>query len=150
VIEPDRIEEAVRDLIRVGLDRIKGWWPANQVAAYAGAGAELATVREIDADAAAPLVLQKRVNVLDVRRASEFEQGHIPEAIHIPHTRLAARVQQAPCDKPLLVNCHSGRRSARAVSLLQRHGFDVMNLKRGIVDWESAHPLVPTGGQPHE
>jgi hydroxyacylglutathione hydrolase len=41
-------------------------------------------------------------------------------------------------DAPLLVNCRSGMRSARAVSLLKRHGQDVINLKGGFLAWEQA------------
>lgn len=139
IIEPARIEEAVRDLVRVGLDRIRGWYPAAEISTYAGAGAKLATMREIDVGAANELVRQKRVNVLDVRRASEFAGGHIPGATNIAHTRLAARLNDVPQQRPLLVNCRSGARSARACALLQRAGLEVMNLKGGILAWDQLH-----------
>jgi hydroxyacylglutathione hydrolase len=139
IIEPARIEEAVRDLVRVGLDRIRGWYPAAEISTYAGAGAKLATMREIDVGAAYELVQQKRVNVLDVRRASEFAGGHLPGATNIAHTRLAARMNDVPPQKPLLVNCRSGARSARACALLQRAGLEVMNLNGGILAWDQLH-----------
>lgn len=141
IIEAGRIEEAVRDLVRVGLDRVKAWYPGAEVSAYAGAGAKLATMREVGVGAASELVQQKRVDVLDVRRATEFSGGHLPGAMNIAHTRLAARMKELPAGKPLLVNCRSGARSARACALLQRSGREVINLKGGILAWEQSHAL---------
>ncbi|MGE0480841.1 MAG: rhodanese-like domain-containing protein [Phycisphaerae bacterium] len=144
VIDPARLEEAIRDLIRVGLDRIKGWCPAAEVAA---AGAPLATIREIDAQAADALVRGGRVRVLDVRRATEFDEGHIPSATNIAHTRLAARMNETPRDKPLLVHCRSGARSARACAFLQRAGLEVMNLAGGMLAWDERRPAEPPRAQ---
>ncbi len=138
VIEPSRLEEAVRDLVRVGLDRIRGWYPAGEVDAISAAGVKLAAIREIDVTAAREMVRQQRVNVLDVRRASEFAEGHVPHATNIAHTRLASRLGEVPSGRPLLVNCRSGARSARACALLQRLGHDVTNLKGGILAWDAA------------
>ncbi len=53
----------------------------------------------------------------------------------IPHTRLLARMNEIPRDKPLLVHCFGGGRSARACALLQKNGFDVMNLAGGFTAW---------------
>jgi len=43
-----------------------------------------------------------------------------------------------PKDKPILVNCLAGSRSARASSLLQRNGYDVTNLAGGMNAWLAA------------
>ncbi|QOJ13790.1 MAG: MBL fold metallo-hydrolase [Planctomycetia bacterium] len=144
VIDPERLEEAFRDLIRVGLDRIRGWCPSSELnAAASDPKADLATIREINAKAAAEELAAGRVNVLDVRRASEFSGGHAPGAMNIAHTRLAGRLNEVPRDKPLVVGCRSGARSARAAALLQRAGLEVMNLTGGIMAWERARaPIV--------
>lgn len=61
--------------------------------------------------------------VLDVRGGAEFAAGHVPGAIHIPHTRVRSMLETIPSDTRILVHCNSGARAAAAVSLLERHGF---------------------------
>lgn len=65
-----------------------------------------------------------QARVLDVRGATEFESGHVPDALHIPHTRVALHLDEIPRRTPLTVHCNSGARSAAVVSLLERHGFE--------------------------
>jgi hydroxyacylglutathione hydrolase len=72
---------------------------------------------------------------LDVRRSTEFAEGHIPGAKLIVHTRLAAHLDELPRDQTILVNCRSGARSARACALLERSGRKAVNLKGGILAW---------------
>lgn len=142
VIEPDRLDEAVRDLIRVGLDRIRGWCPASEFTQRAAGSAGLAKIREIDVAAARRQLADQQAAVLDVRRMTEFAEGHIAGATNIAHTRLASRLAEVPKGKPLLVNCRSGFRSARACALLQRRGYDVTNLRGGILAWQQTEPMV--------
>lgn len=139
VIEHEHLEEAVRDLIRIGIDRFKGWCPPDDLAGASG----LAALKEITVEDAASLVDSRAVGVLDVRRMTEFVEGHIPNATNIAHTRLAARMNEVPPDATLLVNCRSGFRSARAAAYLQRAGRDVINLKGGYLAWEQAHARAP-------
>lgn len=142
IIEPGRVNEAVRDLVRIGLDRIKGWYPSAEMSAYQTAGGKLAATREVSIDEADNLLREQRAAVLDVRRMTEFGEGHIPKAVNIAHTRLASRLAEVPKGKPLLVNCQGGSRSARSCALLQRAGYEVMNLKGGMQAWEAAHKTV--------
>ncbi|NNL67970.1 MAG: rhodanese-like domain-containing protein [Myxococcales bacterium] len=63
--------------------------------------------------------------VLDVRTAAEFEQGHIPGAINVPHDALAERLSElgiAP-DEEVVVHCQSGRRAAMAEAVLRDAGY---------------------------
>lgn len=142
IVEPGRVEEAVRDLIRVGLDSIVGWFDAGQMAAYQAAGGRLATTAEVTAEQARVMLETARPFVLDVRRAAEFREGHIPGAVNIAHTRLLARLKEVPADRPVLVNCRSGARSARACSLLQKHGYECTNLAGGFLAWEQSRVPV--------
>ena len=136
IVAPDRLEDAVRMLIRIGLDRITGWCPPEDLG---GADrSRFATIDEIDAREASPMVDDGAVAVLDVRRATEFAEGHIPGAMNIAHTRLAAHTDELPRDTTLLVHCKSGKRSARASAYLARAGFDILNLRGGFEAWESA------------
>ncbi|HET9599414.1 MAG TPA: rhodanese-like domain-containing protein [Anaeromyxobacteraceae bacterium] len=66
--------------------------------------------------------------VLDVRTLEEFRSGAWPGAIHIPLQALPARMGELPRDRPIVVYCASGMRSARATEALRRAGFaDVVN-----------------------
>lgn len=63
--------------------------------------------------------------LVDVRKASEYEEGHLDEAFNIAHTRLLDREDELPKDKTLLVHCRTGIRASVASALLKRDGYDV-------------------------
>jgi hydroxyacylglutathione hydrolase len=136
IVEPAKLDEAVRDLIRVGLDNIEGWFRPATVEAYAARGGGLDTSAQIGAAEAIAKVLAGEVRVLDVRRRTEYDEGHIPGAAQIAHTRLDAHLAQLPRDKPVLVHCRSGGRSSRAAALLAKHGYRAINLTGGMQAWE--------------
>jgi sulfur-carrier protein adenylyltransferase/sulfurtransferase len=76
---------------------------------------------------------------LDVRERDEWDEGHIPGAIHVPRGSLESRVESAVPDRsaPIVVYCASGARSAFATKSLLELGYeDVRNLAGGIVDWK--------------
>jgi hydroxyacylglutathione hydrolase len=134
IIDEQHIDEVVRDLIRVGLDRIKGWCPSHEV--DSDASDTLETIGEVDPDEAERLIESRQVRTLDVRRATEFAEGHIDDAVNISHTRLGSRMDEVPAPDPILVNCRSGIRSARSCALLKRAGHEVINLRGGFLAWE--------------
>lgn len=136
IVERHRLDEAVRDLLRVGLDRIEGWCNPSEIHNLDG----VCTTPEIAAPEARRWVKASDPFVLDVRRASEYSQGHIDGATNIAHTRLLARLPEVPRNRPILVHCQSGARSARAAALLQRHGYDVTNLAGGYLTWAADPP----------
>jgi rhodanese-related sulfurtransferase len=59
-----------------------------------------------------------------------------------PTRRLAGRMDEVPEGGQLLVNCRSGARSARASAYLKRAGYDVVNLKGGMLAWEKSTATV--------
>lgn len=134
IVEQARLEEAVRDLVRVGLDDIAGWMEPSAMSGFEAAGGRLVQTREANVQEAKAMLGD--VMVLDARRGTEFAGGRIPGAVNIAHTRLLSRVEEVPRDRPILVQCAGGVRSARACSLLQKHGFDVVNLEGGMKAWE--------------
>ncbi|CAG0976108.1 Hydroxyacylglutathione hydrolase GloC [Phycisphaerales bacterium] len=142
IADGSRVEEAVRDLVRIGLDRIEGWFDPALLEQYASRGGRLATTSEIGVEQARALLASGRAFPLDVRRQSEFSQGHVPGARCIAHTRLASRLEEVPKDRHIVVNCRSGSRSARACALLQRRGYDVSNLAGGFLAWQQAGAAV--------
>ena len=140
IIDPAKLVEAVRDLIRVGLDHLKGWFDASDIALYPDSAHAFATLDEVSASEAGKFLDDSNAQVLDVRRATEFAGGHIEGATNIAHTRLAGRMNEVPTGNKLLVNCLGGVRSAAAASHLKRNGYDVTNLKGGIQAWNKAQP----------
>jgi rhodanese-related sulfurtransferase len=73
--------------------------------------------------------------LLDVRTAAEFAERHIPGALNIPVQELGTRLRElGPTTRPVVVHCRSGVRSASAAQLLQRAGYDVLDIG-GIGNW---------------
>ena len=60
--------------------------------------------------------------LLDVRTTGEFARGHLPDAINIPVSDLPGRLGEMPVDRPVVVYCRSGHRSAIAAKALRDHG----------------------------
>jgi hydroxyacylglutathione hydrolase len=131
IIDPARVDEAVRDLVRIGLDRVVGFLDAARFGELAAAGARIAATREIAAKDAHAEVDARKPFVLDVRRAAEFAAGNIAGATNIAHTRLLSQLGRVPKDREILVHCQGGVRSARACALLERHGCTVTNMAGG-------------------
>ncbi len=74
--------------------------------------------------------------VLDVRSAAERDAGQIEESVHIPLQRLADHLDELPRDRPMVVYCEGGFRSAIAASLLEQQGFaQVSDLAGGFGAW---------------
>jgi hydroxyacylglutathione hydrolase len=142
IVEPGRLDEAVRDLIRVGLDNFAGWYDASKLDEFVAVGGRLVPTSEVSVEEARAMIDTSRPFVLDVRRATEFKEGHIAGASNIAHTRLLSRLAEVPKDRPILVNCRSGARSARSCSLLQKHGYQCTNLAGGMLAWEQGKVLV--------
>ena len=83
--------------------------------------------------------------LIDVREGFEYEIARIDGARLIPLGEIAERADELPRDRPIVVHCHSGRRSAEAVRLLQQRGFgNIYNLEGGIDAWsDQIDPGVP-------
>ena len=84
---------------------------------------------------------------LDVREDDEWEAGRIAGALHIPVAELAARQEEIPRERPLIVVCRTGSRSAYATEALVRAGYEAENLAGGMKAWKAAGlPLEPADG----
>lgn len=72
--------------------------------------------------------IQAGAKIVDVRTPDEFRDGAYPGAVNIPVQSLGARLAEIPKDKPIVVYCASGGRSATAARLLKQAGYaDVIN-----------------------
>ena len=97
-------------------------------------------IEEISSIAAHELYSEpERPLFVDVREPDEWEEGHIPGAIHVTRGRLESRIEGLVPDKTraLVVYCSVGSRSAFASKALADMGYDdVVNLAGGFVDWK--------------
>ncbi|MHB9108164.1 MAG: MBL fold metallo-hydrolase [Armatimonadota bacterium] len=115
-------DAAIRDLVRVGYDRIAGCLVTMDD--WAVCGLEFAAVPQISTDE-----VLRRLNtrapflLLDVRSAEEFTGGHLPGAKHIYVGHLPDRLHDVPRDLPIVTFCSTGHRASIAASILQQHGY---------------------------
>ena len=83
-------------------------------------------------------VQEGEVQLLDVRTAAEFSKGAIPGAINldIRSADFMEQLQDFDLDKPVIIYCHSGGRSAKASDILNTMGFtQIFDYKGGYSDW---------------
>jgi rhodanese-related sulfurtransferase len=97
-----------------------------------------------------PNPLPEGLSVLDVREESEWVNGHIEGATHIPLSTIPVRTQDLP-EGQILVVCKVGGRSGQATMWLAANGYEVVNLDGGMLDWAAAgRPMVSeNGAEPH-
>lgn len=131
VAEPESVEDAVRILYRVGIDRFAGWISHRDFACIDEDEFEAAGCEEIGPREAHRRISGGEAGVLDVRSRGEFAAGHVKGAQHVPFIQLPARIGDLDRGRPLVVYCRGGNRSARACAYLRRRGFSVANLRGG-------------------
>ena len=96
-------------------------------------------IEEVGSAQARELVEEGEAAVVDVRERDEWEEGHLPRAVHIPRGNLESRIEGAVPDKsrPVLLYCASGNRSAFAAKTLEELGYEnVLSLAGGFTDWK--------------
>lgn len=132
VCEPSRANEIITDLVRIGYDH---WLAVVPPEALTDA-ATCVPSRDISVQQAS--AARSGMFVLDVRGGTEHALDGITGSLNVPYTRLATRLTELPRDKPILVHCALGGRSAAATAMLQRHGLDVTNMAGGFEAWRNA------------
>jgi hydroxyacylglutathione hydrolase len=129
----DQTVAATRQLIRIGYDDLIGKLEGG-IEAWAREY-PVETIPSIDAKE-----LRERLDevlLIDVRQRSEWEEGHIPGAIHFEGGRTAWEDLPFPHDRPLAIQCSSGNRSMSISSVLRRRGYrNVIQVEGGIKKWE--------------
>ncbi len=148
IADPARVAEINRDLITIGLDNAAGYFDPSAIDAWGESGQSLQSYAVANPGEIAGRFEQGEVTVVDVRARSEWDEGHIPGAQHIMLGYLPERLAEIPADKPVVVQCQTGNRSAIGASILQANGFKrVINLIGGIRDWEKAGLPVDRNGE---
>jgi hydroxyacylglutathione hydrolase len=143
IIEAAAVEEAVRDLVRIGYDNILAFVTPETLTRYFDRGGSSATIPEATFADLADRKDHDDVEVIDVRFAAEFAAGHVPGAISASYTRLPSYAQdRIPRGKTLLVHCATGARSAAAASYLAREGFQVVYVNGPFEDYHKVGEVV--------
>lgn len=146
VVEESRVEEAVRDLVRIGYDRVDAFVTPDDLNRWFDEGGRSEAIERIGFDEAARLDDDPDTAVLDVRYASEYDAGHVPDAVNASYTRLPAYLNdRVPEGKTLLVHCASGARAATASAFLARQGYDVRYVDDSFGAYREDHD-VEAGG----
>ena len=81
---------------------------------------------------------KQRPMLIDVRTMSEYREGHIPGASSFPLDRLEGRLNKLSKSKEIICICRSGSRSKRATRILQKAGFNAINMQGGMNAWQKA------------
>ena len=131
-----RIENARRMLALIGIDRVTGFAGKAARAEWATTD-RLESVEQLDPS---DVATKNHRTVIDVRGASEWDAGHIPDARHLFLGDLAATSDELPRDLPIVLHCQGGTRASIAASMLQAKGFtNVTTMKGGMDAWKAAH-----------
>lgn len=107
-------------------------WPVLQGATAVG----------IDSAGAIQLINREKANVVDVSDATEFAAGHIVGSKNVPLAELEAKLAGAVKNKtlPLVLVCQSGARSAKAVDVAKKLGYEqAQSLQGGLKSWKAAN-----------
>lgn len=121
--------------VQIGIDNVVGYFDikSTDVAKCFTERYASATPQELIAR-----IEDQSVQLVDVRAATEFNEGHIKNAEHRFLGRLLRDLSKLDKSKPIVVQCLAGGRSAIGASILQRAGFQVTNMTGGYKAWRAA------------
>lgn len=129
----EQVAQAVRDLQKIGLDAVIGWFGTDALRDWERAHAALETLTLVPPAEAA----QSGAKLVDLRGLNEYRVAHIPGAVHLPLGYLEA--QWAGFDEPVVLHCMGGSRSVIGATVLRRLGVPAPKvLAGGLMDWMAA------------
>jgi len=135
VTEPGKEKETIVRMARVGFDKVKGYLDGGYEA-WKNAGEKSDMIVDVEADELMmDIPHDNNLVVLDVRRPTEFADGHLKDAQNIPLIEMTDPAMMANLeeDQNLYVHCAGGYRSVIAASLLKRQG--IHNLRNVLGGW---------------
>ena len=131
VADADREEEVITRLARVGYDNALGYLKGG-IQTWIEAGKEIDQITSVTADEFAALSEKQKLNILDVRKVSEYNSEHVVEAISAPLDFINDSMTKIDKNKRYYVHCLSGYRSMIFVSILQARGYrNLINVAGG-------------------
>jgi hydroxyacylglutathione hydrolase len=129
----DQVDEAFIRLARVGHETLKGFILFEN---YVG---EMKQIEQISVEQVDDLTQsEKMIQLIDVRRVAEYDNGHAYHALNYPLDTLSRNVDKLNPNLPTYVICQSGYRSSLATSILENAGLTVFNVTGGTQAWVNA------------
>lgn len=100
-------------------------------------GCSAKTFESVDAAEFAREIAKKGVQIVDVRTAAEYAEGHIPNAVNIDvySEDFADKIAKLDKERTVAIYCRSGRRSKSAAEQAVKQGFKVVELDGGVLSW---------------
>ena len=147
--DPSHHDAMVRQLIRIGYDRLNGYlaggmdaWKTSGLPVEATAGIDVDTLKELWGQSPGPMIL-------DVRQRNEYHAGHIQGALNIELGELQEHLDGLPREIPVVTVCASGLRASVAGSILQRDGRENVQVlgAGGTQDWLDLGYPIATGDE---
>jgi hydroxyacylglutathione hydrolase len=133
VLGDEPLDRVIEESLLVGQENFAGWLEGG-MRTWEHAGLPTRQIRSIAPNAAKRL-LQDGALALDVREPSEFEAGHVSQAMNVPLGRLAKSSEPIPGGAPVIAYCGHGERSTTGISLLEKSGVEAWNLEGGYEVW---------------
>jgi hydroxyacylglutathione hydrolase len=135
ITDGSQLPDVLRSLRSIGIDNVGGFIEAAET--------KRAGLRTQSYESRTPAQLRRSIEdgsvaLIDVRAATEFNDGHIAGAQHVFLGTLLRNIETLERDKPVVPQCLAGGRSAIAASILQRAGFKVFNMSGGYQAWATA------------
>ncbi|QST00531.1 MBL fold metallo-hydrolase [Pontibacillus sp. ALD_SL1] len=136
IADERNIEDLTKSLRSIGADEVAGYMETAAIAGLKGEGIATESYEVATPDQLKDKIANEEVTLIDVRNEGEWNDGHIPQAQHIMLGYLQERIDEVPTDKPVVLQCQSGGRSAMATSILQANGIkNVTNMAGGFGAW---------------
>ncbi len=131
VCDPGREEEVITRLSRVGYDHTIGFLKGG-FDAWKNAKKETDHISSISADDLIAIANKEKINILDVRRKSEYDSEHVADAENIPLDYINDNMARIDKNQTYYVHCAGGYRSMIFASILKARGYDkLIDIKGG-------------------
>ena len=124
-------EETITRLARVGFDNSLGYLKGG-LTAWKNAGFETDSIRSVSPEVFESALQQHPAPVVDSRKPSEFDGGHVAGALNIPLDFVNEQLSEVPQDQDFYLHCAGGYRSVIMASILKARGYhNMINIEKG-------------------
>lgn len=131
VIPEGKEQEAITRLARVGFDNTLGYLKGG-IQAWAVAGNETDSIRSVSPDAFEESYNNNKQPIVDSRKPSEYNNGHVLDAINIPLDFVNEELASVPKEGDFFLHCAGGYRSVIMASILKSRGYhNMINIEKG-------------------
>lgn len=144
IVDEGKEEEAMRRLIRVGIENILGVVNGGFIA-WKNANLPIETIPSVSPNEV-PMLLEKNIQLLDVRKPGEVANGKVKNASEIHLQILEENTNELQKDTTYAIYCAGGYRSVIAASILKKNGFNnIINIQKGWGGIKEVTELEKTG-----